>query len=63
MDGPDPLTAHGIPMAFRDFREWPRGARHAQVRDTGLPGERSVVEALHAPVSASGPSPAGTPSP
>lgn len=48
MDGPDPLTAHGVPMAFQDFREWPRGARHAQVREAGLPGEGSVVEALTA---------------
>lgn len=63
MDGPDPLTAHGVPMAFRDFREWPRGAEHARVARTGLPGERSVVEALARPVTASGPSPAGTPSP
>jgi murein DD-endopeptidase MepM/ murein hydrolase activator NlpD len=57
MDGPDPVTAHGVPMAFRDFREWPRGTRQAQVKATGLPGERSVVEPLHGPVSASGSAP------
>lgn len=61
MDGPDPLTAHGVPMVFRDFREWPRGARQAQVKETGIPGERSVVEPLHGPVGASGPAPGGAP--
>lgn len=57
MDGPDPLTAQGVPMAFRDFREWPRGARRAQGQETGIPGERSVVEPHHGPVGASGPTP------
>lgn len=63
MDGPDPLAARGVPVAFRDFREWPRGATHAQATQSGLPGEGSVVEAVDPPVSASGPSPGGTPSP
>jgi murein DD-endopeptidase MepM/ murein hydrolase activator NlpD len=45
MDRPDVSTAQGIPLAFRDFLEWPRGAREPLVRDTGIPGEGAVVEA------------------
>ena len=44
MDAPDPSRARGVPMAFRDFRETPRGARRARWRDSGLPGEGAVVE-------------------
>lgn len=44
MDSPDPSIARGVPMAFRDFREWPRCAQHAQIRESGLPSEEAVVE-------------------
>ena len=33
-------------MAFRHFREWPRGAKQFQIRESGLPGENAVVEPL-----------------
>lgn len=48
-DGPDLSVARGVAMAFRDFREWPRGfGRHSHDHDTGLPGEGAVVEPLPA---------------
>jgi len=46
MDSPDLSIARGVPMAFRRFREWPRGAKHPQIRELGIPGERAVVEPL-----------------
>jgi hypothetical protein len=46
MDRLDLSLARGVPIAFRRFREWPRGAKHFQVRDLGLPGENAVVEPL-----------------
>ena len=46
MDDADPRVARGVPMAFRRFREWPSGARQAQVRERGMPGEGAVVEPL-----------------
>jgi Peptidase family M23 len=46
MDSADAATAHGLPMAFRRFREWPRGANRFQVRESGLPAEGAVVEPL-----------------
>lgn len=46
MDSPDLSDAHGVPMAFRRFREWPRGAKEFLVKDSGLPGEGAVVEPL-----------------
>ena len=42
----DLSIARGVPMAFRRFREWPRGAKHPQIRELGLPGEGAVVEPL-----------------
>lgn len=48
MDGPDPALAGGVPMTFRRFREWPRGAVESRIRDAGLPEEGSVVEPLAA---------------
>jgi len=45
-DGPDMTTAHGLPMSFRPFREWPRGASEPTLRESGLPSEGSVVEGL-----------------
>jgi Peptidase family M23 len=46
MDSPDLSIARGVPMAFRRFREWPRGAKHPQIRELGIPGELAVVEPL-----------------
>lgn len=44
MDSPDVATARGIPVAFRDFREWPGGARSPVLRESGVPSEGAVVE-------------------
>jgi hypothetical protein len=46
MDHPDPELARGLPMAFRDYREWTRAGRDPVTRAVGLPGEASVVEPL-----------------
>lgn len=46
MDSLDLSAARGIPMAFRRFREWPRGAKGFQIRESCLPGEGAVVEPL-----------------
>lgn len=46
MDSPDLSVARGVPMAFRRFREWPRGAKYPQIRQLGLPAEGAVVEPL-----------------
>jgi murein DD-endopeptidase MepM/ murein hydrolase activator NlpD len=46
MDSLDLSVARGLPMAFRRFREWPRGAKHARTSEVGLPGEGAVVEPL-----------------
>jgi hypothetical protein len=51
MDSPDLSIARGVPMMFRRFREWPRGAKHAQIREFGLPGEGAVVEPLPPPTA------------
>ncbi len=48
MDNPDVSIAQGLPMAFRSFREWPRGAEHPEIKESGLPGEGAVVEPLPA---------------
>jgi len=45
-DSLDLTVAQGVPVAFRDFREWLRGRGEPLDRATGLPGERSVVEPL-----------------
>lgn len=57
MDSQDLSVARGLPMAFRDFREWPRGARHPRVKSSGMPGEGAIVE----PVPASEPVPGSEP--
>lgn len=44
MDAPDPATARGVPIEFRDFREWGPGTSRPHVRDHGVPGERSIIE-------------------
>ena len=51
MDSLDMAVAHGVPMVFRDFREWPRRAAmgsNAAALETGLrvPDEGSIVEPL-----------------
>jgi len=44
MDSLDLSVARGVPMAFRRFREWPRGAKQFRIREAGLPDEGAVVE-------------------
>ena len=46
MDSADLAVAQGPPMTFRRFREWPRGAKQPQVKESGLPAEGAVVEPL-----------------
>lgn len=48
MDSPDLAVARGVPVLFRDFREWPRRGHSPHDRETGIPDEGSVVEALPA---------------
>lgn len=48
MDSPDLSVARGIPMAFRSFREWSRGANEPQTRAYGMPAEGAVVEPVTA---------------
>jgi hypothetical protein len=45
-DTADMSTARGVPMVFRSFREWPAGRRDSHVVESGIPGERSVVEPI-----------------
>jgi hypothetical protein len=46
MDSADLLTARGLPMAFRDYRAWPRAAQGpAELGQPGHPGHRQRVEA------------------
>ena len=42
MDNEDATVANGLPLAFRGYREWVRGA--ALERPTGAPAEGAVVE-------------------
>lgn len=42
MDRADPMTARGVPLAFRRFREHHRGTR--RVVESGLPAEGSIIE-------------------
>lgn len=49
MDSPDLSVAQGVPIAFRDFREWARGRKHFHDRESGLPQEGAVVEPLPPP--------------
>lgn len=46
MDSPDFSVARGIPIAFRGYREWPRGANEFHDVESGIPGESAVVEPL-----------------
>src|SRR5690554_6254708 len=45
MDSADLSVAQGLPLAFRKFREKPRGETQFAKRETGIPGEGAVVEA------------------
>lgn len=45
MDGPDVSTARGIPLAFRDFLERPKGGHGTRLRHAGVPEEGAEVEA------------------
>lgn len=44
MDSADLSVARGVPMAFRDFREWPWHRGEPVVRARAVPGEGAVVE-------------------
>jgi hypothetical protein len=44
MDSLDVATARGVPLAFRRFREWPRGSTTGELREAGLPAEGSLVQ-------------------
>lgn len=48
MDSADLREARGLPITFRGFREWPRGAAAPRARESGVPAEGSVVEPLRA---------------
>jgi hypothetical protein len=52
MDSADLSVAQGIPVAFGRFREWTPGATTFQVREWGMPGEKSVVEPWPIPSTA-----------
>ena len=45
MDSTDLITARGLPMAFHDYRAWPRGGKGQPSRvSQGVPGHRQRVE-------------------
>jgi len=46
MDSQDLSVARGVPMVFRRYREWPRGATQPQIKESSVPTEGAVVEAL-----------------
>jgi murein DD-endopeptidase MepM/ murein hydrolase activator NlpD len=46
MDNPNLAVANGLPVASRNFREWPRSPRLFHDKESGLPGEAAVVEPL-----------------
>ncbi|MFB6609029.1 M23 family metallopeptidase [Agromyces sp. NPDC056379] len=46
MDRADPLHAEGLPLAFRSFTEWRPGSALPSTVETGIPGERSIVETI-----------------
>ena len=48
MDSLDLAGAGGLQMVFRDYREWPRGSKRFDDRESGIPGEGAVVEPLRA---------------
>ena len=46
MDSPDPFTARGLPLAFRDYRVRPPGGGAPVAVRLGIPDEGAVVEPL-----------------
>jgi murein DD-endopeptidase MepM/ murein hydrolase activator NlpD len=44
MDSPELLTARGVPVAFRNYRAWQRGANQPRDVEQGIPGHRVTVE-------------------
>lgn len=46
MDSPDPFSARGLPLAFRDYRVWPRAGGAPMAVELGIPAEGDVVEPL-----------------
>jgi hypothetical protein len=46
MDSPDPYTARGLPLSFRDYRVRRRSGGGTAVVELGVPGESDVVEPL-----------------
>jgi hypothetical protein len=46
MDAADPFTARGLPVAFEDYRVWPRRGESPVVVGRGIPDESDVVEPL-----------------
>ena len=54
MDSLDLAVARGVPMAFRHFREWPRGAKQSRTRECAVPEEGAVVEPVPAPAAGAG---------
>ncbi|WP_235511052.1 M23 family metallopeptidase [Agromyces sp. Root81] len=44
MNRADPSSAEGLPLAFRSFREWRSDSAQPLTVETGIPGERSIVE-------------------
>ena len=54
MDSADLSVARGLPVAFRRFRERPRGGSGPLVTQRGVPGEGSLVEPWPQPAGAQG---------
>jgi peptidase M23-like protein len=46
MDSPDPFTARGVPMSFRQYRSWRRPGAPPVLVEQGIPNESEVVEPL-----------------
>jgi hypothetical protein len=46
MDSMDLAVARGVPMVFRQYREWPAGAARPVRHEHGVPAEGAVVEPL-----------------
>jgi murein DD-endopeptidase MepM/ murein hydrolase activator NlpD len=46
MDSAELHEARGLPMAFRDYRAWPKGARDPNHVIEGVPNQRERVEPL-----------------
>lgn len=44
MDTLDLLRTRGLPMEYRDYLEWPRGAKASRHVDQGVPGHRARVQ-------------------